>query len=219
MFRKSHITAWVATVALACATVSPSLAENRRRGDPPRPPQSRPNNQNNQSRPNNQSVPRPPAQNQPPAERPGHHAGQWLRQYQGVPFDQQKKALENDPNFRKLPAERQQKLQDRLQRFNNLPPERQQRVLNRMEVWEHLTPAQKDESRRVYSGIRALPPERRQAMQNAVNALRGMPPEARERAIQSGRFSQYSPQEQEMLRGVSRLPLAPAETEQAPPQQ
>jgi len=64
----------------------------------------------------------------------------------------------------------------------------------------------------------ALPPERRQAMQNAVNALRAMPPGARERAIQSGRFSQYSPQEQEMLRGVSKLPLAPAETEQAPPQ-
>jgi len=39
---------------------------------------------------------------------------------------------------------------------------------------------------------------------------------ARDRAIQSGRFSQYSPQGQEMLRGVSKLPLAPAETEQAP---
>ena len=216
MFRKSHITAWVATAALACATVQLSLAENHRRNDPPRPPQSRPNNQGNQSRPNNQSVPRPP---QTISRRPqGHHAGQWLRQYQGVPFDQQKKALENDPNFRKLPAERQQKLQDRLQRFNSLPPERQQRVLNRMEIWEHLTPEQKAESRRVYSGIRALPPERRQAMQNAVNALRAMPPDARERAIQSGRFSQYSPQEQEMLRGVSKLPLAPAETEQAPQQ-
>lgn len=216
MFRKNHITAGVATIALACATVQLSLAENHRRSDPPRPPQSRPNNQGNQSRPNNQSVPRPPAQNHPPAQ--GRHAGQWLRQYQGVPFDQQKKALENDPNFRKLPPERQQTLQNRLQRFNSLPPERQQRVLNRMEIWEHLTPEQKAESRRVYSGIRALPPERRQAMQNAVNALRAMPPDARERAIQSGRFSQYSPQEQEMLRGVSKLPLAPAETEQAPQQ-
>ena len=219
MFRKSYITAWVATAALACATVPLSLAENKHRNDPPRPPQSRPGNQNNQSRPNNQPVPRPPQNNQSPGQGQGHHAGQWLRQYQGVPFDQQKKALESDPNFRKLPPERQQKLQDRLQRFNSLPPERQQRVLNRMEIWEHLTPEQKAESRRLYSGIRSLPPERRQAMQNAVNALRAMPPEARERAIQSGRFSQYSPQEQEMLRGVSKLPLAPAETEQAPPQQ
>jgi len=218
MFRKRYITAWIATVALTFAAVPLSFAENPRRNDPPRPPQSRPNNQNNQSRPNNQSVPRPPQNNQSPSQRQGHHAGQWLRQYQGVPFDQQKKALENDPNFRKLAPERQQQLQQRLQRFNSLPPERQQRVLNRMEIWEHLTPDQKAESRRVYSGIRALPPERRQAMQNAVNALRAMPPEARERAIQSGRFSQYSPKEQEMLRGVSKLPLAPAETEQAPPQ-
>src|SRR5690349_7884479 len=142
MFRKSYITAWIATLVLVCAMASPSLAENRRRGDPPRPPQqNHPNNQNNQSRPNsqsvphNQSVPRPPQNNQSSAQGQGHHAGQWLRQYQGVPFDQQKKALESDPNFRKLPAERQQKLQDRLQRFNSLPPERQQRVLNRMEVW------------------------------------------------------------------------------------
>ena len=198
MFRKSYITAWVAAAALVCATAQLSLAEDHRRNDPPRPPQSRPNNQGNQNRPNNQSVPRPPQQNQQPAQ--GHHAGQWLRQYQGVPFDQQKKALQNDPNFRKLPPERQQTLQDRLQRFNSLPPERQQRVLNRMEIWEHLTPEQKAESRRFIPESEALPPERRQAMQNAVNALRAMPPDARERAIQSGRFSQYSPQEQEMLR-------------------
>src|SRR5690242_16087716 len=100
MFRKSYITAWIATAALVCSTVQLSLAENHRRNDPPRPPQqghpnnqSRANSQNNQSRPNNQSVPRPPQNNQPPTQ--GHHAGQWLRQYQGVPFDQQKKALEN----------------------------------------------------------------------------------------------------------------------------
>src|SRR5215470_9625923 len=140
MFRKSYITAWVATATLVCAMGPLSLAENHRRNDPPRPPQSRPNNQ---SHPNNQSVPRPPQNNQPPAQGQGHHAGQWLRQYQGVPFDQQKKALENDPNYRKLAPERQQQLQNRLQRFNSLPPERQQRVLNRMEIWEHLTPEQK----------------------------------------------------------------------------
>src|SRR5215475_2701031 len=121
MFRKSYISAWVATAALVCTTASLSLAEDHRRNDPPRPPQSRPNNQNNQNRPNNQSVPRPPQNNQPTGQRQGqgHHAGQWLRQYQGVPFDQQKKALENDPNYRRLAPERQQRLQDRLQHFNS----------------------------------------------------------------------------------------------------
>src|SRR3954466_14263778 len=159
MFRKSYITACVAAAALGCANAQLSLAQNHR--DNPKPPaKSRPNNQNH---PNNQSVPRPP-QNQAPQQQ-NHHAGQWLRQYQGVPYDQQKKALSNDPNFQKLPPERQQRLQERLQRFNSLPPERQQRVLNRMETWEHLTPQQKTQARQLYSGIRGLPPERRQAMQ------------------------------------------------------
>jgi hypothetical protein len=212
MFRKSYITAWVAAVALVCTTAQLSLAQNHRSDKP----QKAPNHPSNQNHPNNQSVPRPPQNQTPPPQ--NHHAGQWLRQYQGVPFDQQKKALSNDPNFQKLPPERQQRLQDRLQRFNSLPPERQQRVLNRMETWEHLTPQQKTQARQLYSGIRSLPPERRQAMQNAVNALRAMPPDARQRAIESGRFSQFSPQEREMLNGVSKLPLAPAETEQ-PPQQ
>jgi hypothetical protein len=39
-----------------------------------------------------------------------------------------------------------------------------------------------------------------------------MPPDARDRAIDSGRFSQFSPQEQQILRGATRLPLAPAES-------
>jgi hypothetical protein len=48
-------------------------------------------------------------------------------------------------------------------------------------------------------------------VRNAIQALRAMPPDARQRAIQSGRFSQYSPQERELLNGASQLPLAPAQ--------
>ena len=203
MFRKKYITAWLAA-ALICVSAPLSLAQNHRNE---KPAQNRPN----------QSVPRPP-QNQNRTPNDGHHAGQWLRQYRGMPYDQQKKSLENDPNYRKLPPERQQRFQQRLQQFNSLPPERQERVLNRMETWEHLTPDQKTQARQLYSGMRNLPPERRAAMRNAINALRAMPPDARERAINSGRFNQFSPQEREMLNGAAKLPLAPAEAEQAPPQ-
>jgi hypothetical protein len=165
-------------------------------------------------------VPRPPAQAQPqrPQQQPSpqHHAGQWLRRYKDLPPDQQKRALDSDPQFRSLPEQRQQKLRDRLQRFNGLPPQQQQRILNRMETWEHLTPQQKSEARQVYSQIRQLPPDRRNAMQNAINALRAMPPDARQRALESGRFSEYSPQERELLNGVSQLPLAPAEAPRPP---
>jgi hypothetical protein len=214
MVRAKDMMAWLAAAVLACSMTVVSSAQSNRRA-PER--QNRPNNQSHpdQNRPNNQAVPRPP-RNETPSQ--GHHAGQWLRRYQGVPFDQQKKALESDPAFRRLPAERQERLQQRLQRFNSLPPERQQRILNRMEVWEHLTPDQKSDARRVFTGIRGLPPERRQAMQNAINALRAMPPGARERAIQSGRFSSFSPQERELLDGAAKLPLAPSEGEQTPEQ-
>jgi hypothetical protein len=58
-----------------------------------------------------------------------------------------------------------------------------------------------------------MPDDRRQAVRNAINALRAMPPDARQRAIDSGRFSQFSPEEREMLKGASKLPLAPPEPE------
>jgi hypothetical protein len=38
-----------------------------------------------------------------------------------------------------------------------------------------------------------------------------MPPQARQREIESGRFSQFSPQERQVLNDAAQLPLAPAE--------
>jgi hypothetical protein len=210
MFRRESKTFWMITLALVLAGATLSFAQNHRND---RDNQNRGNNSNNQNRGNTQNRP-----NDQSGNRQGHHAGQWLRQYQNVPRDQQQKALNNDPEFKKLPPERQERLRQRLDRFNSLPPDRQQQILNRMETWEHLTPQQKSEARQVFSGIRNLPPERRQAMQNAVEALRAMPPGARQRAIESGRFSQFSPQERDLLNGVSKLPLAPSEApnEQTP---
>jgi hypothetical protein len=206
MFRGESKTFWMITLALVLASGTLTLAQNHRNDRDNN--QNRGNNSNNQNRGSGNNQTRPTDQS---GNRQGHHAGQWLRQYQNVPRDQQQKALNNDPEFKKLPPERQERLRQRLDRFNNLPPDRQKQVLNRMETWEHLTPQQKSEARQVFSGIRSLPPERRQAMQNAVNALRAMPPDARQRAIESGRFSQFSSQERDLLNGVSKLPLAPSE--------
>jgi hypothetical protein len=80
-----------------------------------------------------------------------------------------------------------------------------------METWEHLTPQQKQQFRSVESQFRNLPPERQQAVRNAIQSLRTMPPDARQRALQSGRFNQFSPQEQQILNNTARLPLAPAQ--------
>lgn len=161
------------------------------------------------------SAPRNNRPYQPPAQ--GHHSGQWLNQHRDMSIDQQRHALENDPQFRRLPPERQQRLEQRLQRFDSMPPERQQQVLRRMETWEHLTPQQKQEFRGVGAQFNSLSPDRRQAVRNAIESLRAMPPGARQREIESGRFSQFSPQERQILSGASRLPLAPAENEPTQP--
>jgi hypothetical protein len=46
----------------------------------------------------------------------------------------------------------------------------------------------------------------------AVRELRSLPPDQRERIINSDRFKgTFTDQEREMMRGATRLPLAPAE--------
>ena len=150
-------------------------------------------------------VPRPYS---PPAQ--GHHSGQWLDRYRQQPLDQQRRALQSDPNFRRLPPQRQQQLEQRLQHFDTLPPDRQQQVLQRMETWEHLTQHQKQQFRSVDSQFRSLPPDRQGAVRNAIQSLRAMPPDARQRALESGRFNQFSPQERQILNNAAQLPLAPA---------
>jgi Protein of unknown function (DUF3106) len=211
----------------------PSFAQNRRDQQRPVP---RPNVQERRqerrddrqqrreerrdSRPQFNREPARPAPQFQPAPRPqyrpyqpptqGHHSGQWLNQQRERPLDQQRRALENDPAFRRLPRESQQKYEQRLQRFNSMPPDRQQQVLRRMETWEHLTPQQKQDFRGIGSQFNNLQPDRRRAVRNAIDTLRAMPPDARQREVQSGRFSQFSPQERQILNDAARLPLAPA---------
>ncbi len=92
-------------------------------------------------------------------------------------------------------------------------------MLNRMETWEHLTPEQKMQARQIYGQLRQLPPDRQRMVTTAVRDLRSMPQDQRERIIDSDRFkSVFTGQEREMMRGATRLPLAPAEGGEAGPQ-
>jgi len=176
----------VAALALALTSVVPSLAQAHH------PEEHAPH-----------PVPRPPKAQQ------GGHSGQWLRQHNNP--EQQRKALQNDPQFRSLPPQQKQRLQNQLDRFNSLPPEQRQQMLKRMDTFGHLTPEQKDTARQVHSQMQQLPPERRQAVRNAIQALRAMPPQARQRQIESDAYRrQFSPQERSILDGASKLPLAPA---------
>ncbi|HTW58656.1 MAG TPA: DUF3106 domain-containing protein [Terriglobales bacterium] len=157
---------------------------------------------------------------QGPREQQAHplqrgHAGDWLRRYKDLSPAEQERELQRDPGFRRLPLAQQQLLRQRLQHFSSLPPQQQLRMLNRMETWEHLTPAQKQQARQVFNQFRRLPPDRQRMVATAVHDLRGMPPDQRERVIDSPRFrGMFSDQERDMIRGASRLPLAPPEGEE-----
>jgi hypothetical protein len=46
----------------------------------------------------------------------------------------------------------------------------------------------------------------RQQVRNVIQALLAMPPEARRRQIESGKYRNFSPQEQELLNQVAQVP-------------
>ncbi len=155
--------------------------------------------------------PAAPKANSHPA--PQHsHAGDWLRKHQNMSPAERQRELENDPGFRRLAPAQQQLLRQRLDRFSSLPREQQDRVLDRMDRWEHLTPQQKEQARQIHSQMQQLPPDRQRMVRTAIGDLRGMPQQQREQIIDSLRFKgMFSPQERDIMRGATRLPLAPPE--------
>ena len=215
---RAYRTGWPAVAGLAMAVSLPVVCPAQRNtfhavqqghsapAQALRPSQGHPAPTYHPSRPAQQAVPRPHG-----------HAGDWLRRYKDLPPAEQERALQNDPAFRRLPPAQQERLRQRLQHFSNLPPQQQLRMLNRMDTWEHLTPEQKQQARQIFNQMRQLPPDRQRMVTTAIRDLRPMSPDQRERVIDSPRFKgSFSDQEREMIRGASRLPLAPGEGEPAP---
>jgi hypothetical protein len=209
MLRRAKIAGCVAALLL----LTPAFAQNTHSSPPPR------RQQYSQSQPadgqwhrfQKEDRPSRPNQPRPSLNQPGH-AGNWLRRYKDMPPQQQRRALENDPEFRRLPPRQQALLRQRLQRFSSLPPERQERVLSRMETWEHLTPGQKQQARQLFQQFKQLPPDRRQAVNRAIRSMRGLTPEQRDQLINSERYrNAFSPQERGILSGAAHLPLAPGD--------
>src|SRR5580693_5995653 len=146
-----------------------------------------------------------------PQNQPGH-AGNWLRRYKDLPPAQQRRALENDPQFRRLTPQQQARLLQRLQTFSHLPPQQQERILSRMETWEHLTPDQKERARQVFKQFTQLPPDRRQAVNRAIREMRALTPDQRDRLINSDQYRRaFSAFERHILTGAAHLPLAPGD--------
>jgi hypothetical protein len=161
-----------------------------------------------------------PSQSRPQPHPGQGHAGDWLRRHKDMSPAERQRALENDPGFRRLPPGQQQVLRQRLQHFSSLPREQQDRMLDRMDRWAHLTPQQKEQARQIHNRMQQLPADRQRMVRTAIGDLRAMPPDQRGQIIDSHRFkSVFSPEERDIMRGATRLPLAPPENgkpEEAP---
>jgi len=155
------------------------------------------------------NVPRPPSAARPLVRGQGPHNGDWLRNTQKLPPQEQQKKLEQDQHFRQLPPQRQEQLKNRLQNFNSMPPDKRQRVLNRMEMIEHLRPDQQKQAQALFGQFRSMDPQRKDVMRRTLRQMRGMPPDARERMLNAPDMqSHYSQQEIDMLRGFNGIGFA-----------
>ena len=154
------------------------------------------------------------------AKHPPKRLGDWLQTNKDLSPEQQEKALESDPKFKKLPPDRQAALKDRLRKFNALSPEQRQRALQRMNYMAGLSPDQRQQLRDANKTLEALPPDRKVMVHTALRHLRKMDPQQREETMQSEQFrSTFSDQEQGILKELSAInPQTGASTAPSPGQ-
>jgi len=147
----------------------------------------------------------------------GRKMGDWLQAHKDLPPDQQMKALESDPFFKRLSPQRQNELRERLKRFNSLPPEKRDQALQRMEFLSKLSSPQREELRKASAQLKSLPPDRQVAVHKAVRHLRQMPPDERKQVLGSDRFkSTFSDQEQKLIGQLAEMNLPEGGSAQNP---
>jgi len=167
----------------------------------------------------------------PTGEEPNRRAGAGPQQQRPMPGGifkrlrelppaQQRRIMENNPQFQRLPPERQQMIRQRLREWNEMSPQQKERVREREEILQGLSPAQRQEARDIFPQYRDLPPARRQAVIVAFRHLRDLPPDQRRGFLDSQHVrEQFSPYERDILEGLNELlpnsrPAAPSDPEQ-----
>jgi DNA-binding MarR family transcriptional regulator len=132
----------------------------------------------------------------------------WLRAHKDLPPDQQEKALENDPEFKKLPPQRQAELKEGLHKFISLTPQQRERALRQREIMASLTPEQRAQVRDAHQKLKGLPTERRVMVHKALRNLVKMSPQERQQVFESDKFkSTFSDQEQTILKNLAEINL------------
>jgi hypothetical protein len=136
--------------------------------------------------------------------------GEWLRNHQNLPPEQQDRELQNDPGFRMLPQQKQQQLRERWRSFNNLPPQQRMQVLHSMERWDQFSPQQKERARGLIGRFQSMSPDRQQILSRTARNLRGMSPQDRERALDSSMIRDtFSDSERDTLHQMLEMGIVP----------
>ena len=99
-----------------------------------------------------------------------------------------------------------------LREHKNLSPDQQQRSLESDPQFRKLPPERQEQLRKRLQHFSTLPPQQQDRILNRMDAWEHLTLEQRQQVLDSPRFkSMFSPQEQDMLKGITQLPLAPAE--------
>lgn len=123
-----------------------------------------------------------------------------------LPPKEQERVLKNDRRFRRLPAARRQQIRENLKQWNQLSPEQKQQVRRREQIYSQLSAAQRRHVREMSGEWRKLPPAKRRKVRMELRRMRGMTPGERRKFLDSPEFRKhYSPEEQNILRGLGRL--------------
>jgi hypothetical protein len=216
MKRASYIQALAAlTLALSLAVCAPGLAAGKLRREERRdekkaaqkarnlPKNPAPMAPKNAVPPNNGAKPVNPAENPRAAGLPPA----WLERLQDMPPGDQERFLNNNARFRNMTPEQQARIRQNLQQWNQLSPPQRQEMRNRQKVWASLTPQEREYVRdTILPRWQNMLPERKAVVSQRLRQLQGLDDAQRQAKLNDPAFVEgLNPDEQEMLRSLSRL--------------
>ena len=132
------------------------------------------------------------------------HLGTWLQRHQNLTPEQQEKALQSEPGFKRAtPRDPAKAAQPPAAAQQNASGTAAAVCVDHIEAMEHLTPQMRQQVRASIQEFRTLPPDRQRLMRKAFRDLREYPPEQRTAMMNSPKFqAQFSPQERSILGNI-----------------
>lgn len=163
----------------------------------------------NSSPANNESKPLNPANNPQTAGMPPA----WLERLQDMSPTDQERFLNNNERFKNMTPEQKARVRENLQRWNQLTPAQRQEMRERQKVFASLTPQERQYVRdTLLPRWQNMPANRKRAVTEHLRQLQGLDDAQRQAKLNDPAFLEgLNPDEQEMLRSLSRLRVGAGE--------